>query len=156
MNKVLNKDIKSPGDTKFARWQALFNNFDFSVEHIKGTDNSIPDFLSREHLQNLCLIISVQLRNGTEILVNIPDSLNWETYESEWRPHWELRSTKILSQTTQLAYSNLVPEVRFNYPSYKALWWNFIQQEEFLTLVKFGNVNTATSGRPPLWLADWQ
>ena len=112
MNKVLNKDIKSPGDTKFARWQALFSNFDFSVEHIKGTNNYIPDFLSREHLQNFCLIISVQLRNGTEILVNIPDSLNWETYESEWRPHWELRSTKILSQTTQLAYSNLVPEVR--------------------------------------------
>jgi hypothetical protein len=81
-----------------------------SVEHIKGSDNSIPDFLSREHLQSL--IISVQLRNGTKVLVNIPDSLNWETYESEWRPHWELRSTKILSQTTQLAYSNLVPEVR--------------------------------------------
>jgi hypothetical protein len=59
MNKVLNKDIKSPGDAKFARWQALFSNFDFSVEHIKGTTNSIPDFLSREHLQaflydNLC------------------------------------------------------------------------------------------------------
>ena len=65
VNKVLNKDIKSPGDTKFARWQALFSNFDFSVEHIKGTDNSIPEFLSREHLQNFCLIISVQLRNGT-------------------------------------------------------------------------------------------
>ena len=46
MNKVLNKDIRSPGDAKFARWQALFNNFDFSVEHIKGTNNYIPDFLS--------------------------------------------------------------------------------------------------------------
>jgi len=46
------------------------------------------------------------------------------------------------------------PETDFNYLSYKELWWNFIQQEEFLTLVKFGNVNTATSGRPPLWLAD--
>lgn len=59
MNKVLNKDIKSLGDSKFARWQALFSNFDFSSEHIKGTDNSIPDFLSREHLQNRCLIISI-------------------------------------------------------------------------------------------------
>jgi hypothetical protein len=109
MNKVLNKDIKSPGDAKFARWQALFNNFDFSVELIKGTINTIPDFLRGEHLQASCMIISVQLRNGAETLVNILDSLNWEAYESEWRPHWELRSTKILTQTTQLAYSNLVP-----------------------------------------------
>ena len=112
MNKVLNKDIKSPSDAKFARWQALFSNFDFSVEHIKGTINSIPDFLSKEHLQASCMIISVQLRNGAETLVNIPDSLNWEAYESEWRPHWELRSTKILIQTIHLAYSNLVPEIR--------------------------------------------
>jgi hypothetical protein len=43
----------------------------------------------------------------------------------------------------------------YNYHEYKELWWNFIQQEEFFTLVKFGNVNTATCGRPPLWLADW-
>jgi len=112
MNKVMNKDIKSPGDSKFARWKDLFSNFDFSIEHIKGNDNSIPDFLSREHLQNLCLLIYVQLRNGTETLVNIPDSLRWETYEEEWVPHWELRSIKILSQTAQLAYSNLVLEVR--------------------------------------------
>jgi hypothetical protein len=224
MNKVLNKDIRSPGDAKFARWQALFSNFDFSVEHIKGTNNSISDFLSREHLQGSCMIISVQLKNGAETLVNIPDFLNWEIYESEWRPHWELRSTKILTQTTQLSYSNLVPEIRprrasnvlapiivrttqnaveaqdaltnnfhdidliwdirgnlgnnqqyfclnrprllyhwpernpeiyfpnsdYNYSSYKELWWNFIQQEEFLTLTKFGNINTATVGRPPL------
>ena len=58
------------------------------------------------------MTIFVQLRNGAETLVNIPDSLNWEIYESEWRPHWELRSNKILTQTTHLAYSNLVPEIR--------------------------------------------
>jgi hypothetical protein len=51
MNKVLNKDLKTSGDHKFARWQALFSNFDFSIEHIKGSSNSLPDFLSREHLQ---------------------------------------------------------------------------------------------------------
>jgi hypothetical protein len=50
MNKVLNKELKSLRDSKFARWQALFSNFDFTIEHINGTDNSIPDFLSREHL----------------------------------------------------------------------------------------------------------
>jgi len=82
MNKVLNKDLKSPGDSKFARWQALFSNFDFTIEHIKGSNNYIPDFLRREHLQNLCLLISIQLRNGIETVVNIPDSLSWETYET--------------------------------------------------------------------------
>jgi hypothetical protein len=112
MNKVLNKELKSPGDSKFARWQALFSNFDFTIEHIKGSQNSIPDFLSREHLQSFCLLISVQLRDGIETVVDIPDSLNWESYAASWVPHWELRSTKILSQTTHLAYSNLVPEVR--------------------------------------------
>jgi hypothetical protein len=101
MNKVLNKDLKNPGDSKFARWQALFSNFDFSIEHIKGANNSIPDFLSREHLQNLCLLISVQLRDGLESNRDIPDSLNWESYSEDWVPRWELRSTKILSQTTQ-------------------------------------------------------
>jgi hypothetical protein len=29
MNKVLHKELKNPGDHKFARWQALFSNFDF-------------------------------------------------------------------------------------------------------------------------------
>jgi hypothetical protein len=51
MNKVLNKKVKKASDGKFARWQALFSNFDFDIEHIKGNENSIPDFLSREHLQ---------------------------------------------------------------------------------------------------------
>lgn len=52
MNKVLHKELKASGDHKFSRWQALFNNFDFSIEHIRGTTNSLADFLSRENLQN--------------------------------------------------------------------------------------------------------
>jgi hypothetical protein len=51
MNKVLNKEVKKTSDAKFARWQALFSNFDFDIEHVKGNENSIPNFLSREHLQ---------------------------------------------------------------------------------------------------------
>lgn len=47
-----------------------------------------------------------------ERIVDIPNSLSWESYWAEWVPHWELRSTKILSQTTQVPYSSLVPEVR--------------------------------------------
>ena len=111
MNKVLNKEIKTPSDAKFARWQALFSNFDFSIEHIKGTTNCIPDFLSREHLQQVSMIISVQLRNGSEILTTILDTFSWEQYSSNWKPHWELRSTKLISPTNQFHCSRLVPEV---------------------------------------------
>jgi hypothetical protein len=88
MNKVLNKEIRTPSDVEFARWQALFINFDFSIEHIKGTTNCIPDFLSKEHLQQVSMIIFVQLRNGSEVLTTILDTLSWEQYSSNLKPYW--------------------------------------------------------------------
>jgi len=48
---VLTKDIKKAGEAKFSRWQALFPNFDFQVEHIKGKDNNLPDFLRRKYIE---------------------------------------------------------------------------------------------------------
>jgi hypothetical protein len=51
MNKVLHKKITKSREAKFARWKDLFANFDFDIEHIKGSENSIHDFLSREKLQ---------------------------------------------------------------------------------------------------------
>jgi len=51
MQKVLSKDIKKASEAKFARWQALFANFDFSVQHIKGENNSLPNFLNREYIE---------------------------------------------------------------------------------------------------------
>ena len=51
MNKVLHKKITKSSETKFARWKALFANFYFHIEHIKSSENSIPDFLSREKFQ---------------------------------------------------------------------------------------------------------
>jgi len=35
----------------FARWQAILSAFDFEIEFIKGVNNSLPDFLTREFLQ---------------------------------------------------------------------------------------------------------
>ena len=35
----------------FARWQAEFPVFNFSIEYIRGTFNSLPNFLTREFLQ---------------------------------------------------------------------------------------------------------
>jgi len=47
-----------------------------------------------------------------ERIIEVSDSLQWESYSTSWVPRWELRSTKIISQTTQVSYSNLVPEIR--------------------------------------------
>uniref|UniRef100_A0A151UGQ5 Polyprotein n=1 Tax=Cajanus cajan TaxID=3821 RepID=A0A151UGQ5_CAJCA len=35
----------------FARWKALLSCFDFEIEHIKGETNTLPDYLTREFLQ---------------------------------------------------------------------------------------------------------
>ena len=49
---MLEKDVKNLVSKHiFARWQALLSNFDFEIEFIKGENNSLPDFLSREFLQ---------------------------------------------------------------------------------------------------------
>jgi hypothetical protein len=49
---VLKKDFEIIASKQiFARWQAIFSAFDFDIEYIKGINNSIPDFLTREFLQ---------------------------------------------------------------------------------------------------------
>ena len=49
---ILQKDVKNLVSKQiFARWQALLSSFDFKIDFIKGEDNSLPDFLTREFLQ---------------------------------------------------------------------------------------------------------
>ena len=49
---VLEKDVQNIASKQiFARWQAILSIFDFDIEFIEGTQNSIPDFLTREFLQ---------------------------------------------------------------------------------------------------------
>jgi len=49
---VLQKDVKNLASKQiFARWQAILSVFDFDIEYIKGTSNSLPDYLTREFLQ---------------------------------------------------------------------------------------------------------
>jgi hypothetical protein len=114
MNKVLHKELKNPGDHKFARWQALFSNFDFSIEYIKGSTNSLADFLKQRTsaVVYLLLIVSIQLRDNNEHIENIPDRLPWDDYKQLWVPRWGLRSKQVISQATNIPYSSLVPEVR--------------------------------------------
>ena len=50
---IIKKDVKKLASKKnFARWQAKLSIFDFDIEYIKGRDNSIPDYLTREFLQS--------------------------------------------------------------------------------------------------------
>jgi len=49
---VLQKDVKNLVSKQiFAKWQAILSSFDFEIEFIKGENNSLPDFLTREVLQ---------------------------------------------------------------------------------------------------------
>ena len=49
---ILQKDVKNLASKQiFARWQAILSVFDFEIEYIKGTSNSLPDYLTREYLQ---------------------------------------------------------------------------------------------------------
>ncbi|GAV92990.1 hypothetical protein CFOL_v3_36368, partial [Cephalotus follicularis] len=49
---ILNKDVKNLASKQiFSRWQGILSSFDFTIEHIKGNSNSLPDYLTREFLQ---------------------------------------------------------------------------------------------------------
>ncbi|RDX97421.1 hypothetical protein CR513_19817, partial [Mucuna pruriens] len=49
---ILQKDVKNLASKQiFARWQAILSVFDFEIEYSKGTSNSLPDYLTREFLQ---------------------------------------------------------------------------------------------------------
>ena len=48
---VLQKDVKNLVSNQIlARWQALLSNFNFNIKFIKGEQNSLPAFLTREFL----------------------------------------------------------------------------------------------------------
>jgi hypothetical protein len=50
---VLEKDVKNIVSKHiFAQWQSILSVFNFDIEYIKGSQNSILDFLTREFLQN--------------------------------------------------------------------------------------------------------
>ena len=50
---MFNKDFKHDVSKQmFSRWQANLACFDFEIQYKKGEDNSLPDFLTREYLQD--------------------------------------------------------------------------------------------------------
>ncbi|GAV78451.1 LOW QUALITY PROTEIN: hypothetical protein CFOL_v3_21919, partial [Cephalotus follicularis] len=51
-NSILTKDVKNLVSKQiFARWKGILSSFDFTIEHIKGESNSLPEYLTRESLQ---------------------------------------------------------------------------------------------------------
>ena len=51
---MFNKDFKHDVSKQmFTRWQATLACFDFEIQYKKGSDNSLPDFLTREFLNEL-------------------------------------------------------------------------------------------------------
>ena len=50
---VLKKDVQNITSKQvFARWKSILSVFDFDIGYIKGSHNSIPNFLTREFLQS--------------------------------------------------------------------------------------------------------
>ena len=52
LNIFLKKDVKNITSKQiFFRCQSILSIFDFDVEYIKGSQNLIPEFLTREFIQ---------------------------------------------------------------------------------------------------------
>ena len=77
----------------------MFSNFEFDIEHIKGSENCLLDFLSRENLLQTaekqisnepasCLIIVSEWKNNQEETREITESMSWTEYKQQWRPTW--------------------------------------------------------------------
>ena len=48
---VLENDVQNIASKYiFARWQSILSIFDFDIEYIPGSQNYVPDFLTREFL----------------------------------------------------------------------------------------------------------
>lgn len=105
MNTVLTKYIKKPRESKFVWWQALCTNFNFEIEHIKGSEKCIHDFLNRQNIQEqsylMVIVIEWVSYLSHEMLREIPDCMNWEYYMNSWKLTWELWNTQPLDANIQ-------------------------------------------------------
>jgi hypothetical protein len=49
---IIEKDVKNlVAKQIFASWQSQLSMFEFDIQHIKGENNSLADYLTREFLQ---------------------------------------------------------------------------------------------------------
>ena len=58
-NKGLKYMLDQPNlNARQARWLAFLNEYDFEIQHIKGTENKVADALSRNEKINFTVAIS--------------------------------------------------------------------------------------------------
>jgi len=81
---ILQKDVQNLVCKQiFARWQTILSAFDFDIEFIKGINNSLPDFLTREFLQG---------KSDTNISLQEQTRANNLRKRTKAKPHKELKT----------------------------------------------------------------
>jgi hypothetical protein len=91
----------------------------------------------------------------TELFHDI--TLIWDIRNTEGnnQQYFCLNRPRLLSHWPERNPDIIFPETSINYHEYRKMWWEFAQKEDMIIMVKFGSINSATAGRPPIWIADW-
>ncbi|KAG5253016.1 CTV [Salix suchowensis] len=93
---VLQKDVQNLASKQiFARWQAILSIFDFDIVYIKGDTNSIPDYLTREFLQNKPSVLTSP-KLLADAVKEIKDTKSWyDKVAKEEDDYSSLKNAKI-------------------------------------------------------------
>ena len=87
---ILQKDVKNIYSKHiFARWQAILSNFNFQIGYIKGENNSIPDFVTRE----FCRVHETMAPKKNTQTPKLPESQSSQTFSAHkmlWSQQVEL------------------------------------------------------------------
>jgi len=84
-------------------------------------------------------------------------NLIWDIrdHEGYHQQYFCLDRPRLISQWLERNAEMIFPETSFNYHDYRNLWWQFAQNEDIISMVKFGSINTSTARISPIWLIDW-
>ena len=89
---VLEKDVQNIASKQiFAQWQAILSIFYFDIEFIEGTQNSIPNFLTREFLQSPNH--NVGEKDTASPTPQTPQTVLPRKYQSGKEPYWPNHSS---------------------------------------------------------------
>ncbi|KAL0017383.1 hypothetical protein SO802_004452 [Lithocarpus litseifolius] len=133
---VIEKDVENIASKHiFSKWQAILSVFDFDIDYIKGSQNAIPDILTREFLQNT----NGNMRNSI-LIKTICDKKD----SSKWGPS---------PNDTRLTPKSPIP---YSYHDYITAWFKFmLHQNDNMTHSWFVNFDKHFTGYLPLWFIRW-
>ncbi|RDX73611.1 Orf V, partial [Mucuna pruriens] len=73
---ILQKDVKNLASKQiFARWQAILSVFDFEIQYLKGTSNSLPDYLTRYAFLGKHFLLKRRKRKRKRIQIGSPRTI---------------------------------------------------------------------------------